>query len=57
MKIFQSNAAFQPITIVLETRDEAKAFADMVVAEYWPNEKARDMAKKFVYYIHHEAKL
>jgi hypothetical protein len=57
MKITQQNEPkFEPITIVLETREEINAFYEMMQDE-WGNPVCNDLSNKFTIFIFNEAKL
>jgi hypothetical protein len=59
MKLLQENDGFSPISIVLETREEAQVFWDMIdrVKNNTVRDAEREMAKTISNWIMNEAKL
>ena len=59
MKLHQENDGFRPISIVLETRDEAYVFLDMLNRVKMATEKdaGYEMAKTISSWLMNEAKL
>ena len=59
MKLHQENEGFSPISIVLETRDEAYVFWDMLdrVKKTTEKDAEYEMARAILIWIINEAKL